>query len=110
MFRIPDSILVVVTLSYKYLFTFARTVEEMHRARKSRLIGGVRRSEARRWAAGRMAVLFLKVQSRCEEIYKAMVSRGFGSAPRMSGLQRLSLADWMAGAVAVAVGVSFLIW
>ena len=66
--------------------------------------------EARQWAAGRMAFLFLKVQSRCEEIFKAMISRGFGSDIKISGLRNLSLGDWAAGAVALSIGTCFLIW
>jgi len=39
-----------------------------------------------------------------------MISRGFGSGARMSGLQKLSARDWMTGAAAFFVGISFLIW
>src|SRR3989304_8865374 len=37
--RIADGFLMIITLSYKYIFIFARTVEDMHLAKKSRLAG-----------------------------------------------------------------------
>lgn len=35
MLKMPDSVLMIITLSYKYVFTFAKTVEDMHFAKKA---------------------------------------------------------------------------
>jgi cobalt ECF transporter T component CbiQ len=96
--RVPDTFLMVVTLSYKYVFIFARTVEEMHFAKKSRLAGGVGAAAARGWVAGRIGLLFRKTQLRCEEIYKAMVARGFSGEVRLAAPGRLRGRDWAWGA------------
>jgi len=107
--KVPDSFLIIVTLSYKYIFIFAKTVEDMHLAKKSRLAGHVSNAEARRWIAGRFAFLFRKTQLRCEEIFKAMVGRGFSDNIRIYGFRRLNLRDWF---TAIALGLigALLLW
>jgi cobalt/nickel transport system permease protein len=107
--KVPDSFLIIVTLSYKYIFIFAKTVEDMHLAKKSRLAGPVSNAEARRWIAGRFAFLFKKTQLRCEEIFKAMVGRGFSDNVRLYGFRRLSLQDWFTGVVLSLIG-ALLLW
>jgi cobalt/nickel transport system permease protein len=106
--KIPDSFLMIVTLSFKYVFIFAKTIEDMHLAKKSRLAGKVSNAEARRWIAGRMAFLFKKSRQRCEEIFKAMLGRGFSNDIKIYGIKKLRAHDWAAGAVLFLVGVLFL--
>ncbi len=107
--KVPDSFLIIVTLSYKYIFIFAKTVEDMHLAKKSRLARQVRNTDARRWIAGRFAFLFKKTQLRCEEIFKAMIGRGFSDNIRLYGFRRLNLRDWSTGIVLCLIG-ALLLW
>jgi cobalt/nickel transport system permease protein len=106
--RVPDAFLVIINLAYKYIFIFARTVEDMYLARKSRQVGAVGDAEARSWIAGRLGLLFRKTQVRCEEIFKAMLSRGFSGEVKLHGFGKLAGRDWAAGGVLAAVGVAFL--
>jgi len=110
MFRVPDTFVMVITLSYKYLFVFTRTVEEIHLAKKSRLLGKVRGREARSWAAERMTFLYRKTQMRYEEIFKVMVARGFTGDVKLYGLRRAAASDWWAAGAALGAGVLFLRW
>ena len=75
--KIADGFLMIITLSYKYIFIFARTAEDMHLAKKSRMVRQVKNNEERKWVAGRIAFIFKRTRLRCEEIYKGMVCRGF---------------------------------
>src|SRR4030043_1791561 len=106
--KVPDSFLMIVTLSYKYVFIFAKTIEDMHLAMKSRLAGKVSNAEGRRWIAGRLALMFKKSQQRCEEIFKAMLGRGFSNNIKFYGVKKLQTRDWVASAVFFIVGVLFL--
>ncbi len=109
-FRVPDAMLMVILLTYKYLFVLVRTVEEMHLARKARLAGDACPWETRRWAAGRLAILFTRTQLRCQEINKAMLARGFSGTVEVSGLGRLTHRDRLAmGMCAVALAVLWLV-
>jgi cobalt/nickel transport system permease protein len=106
--RVPDSFLMVITLSYKYMFIFAKTVEDMHLAKKSRMAGPVSNAEARRWIAGRLGFLFRKTQLRCENIFKAMLGRGFSEDVKIYGVRKLHARDWIAGTALFLTGALFL--
>lgn len=106
--KVPDGFLMIITLSYKYIFIFAKTVEDMHFAKKSRLAGQVSNAEARRWIAGRLAFIFKKTRLRCEEIFKAMLGRGFSDNIKIYGVGKLHARDWAAGITFFFVGVLFL--
>jgi energy-coupling factor transporter transmembrane protein EcfT len=109
-FRVPDVFVVIIALSYKYLFLFSRTVEEMHLARKSRLLGVLPDREARRWVAERLVVLYRKSQARCGGIYQAMVARGFANDVPLRGFRPLEARDWCAATILLGAGGFFLAW
>ncbi|HWR57927.1 MAG TPA: energy-coupling factor transporter transmembrane component T [Thermodesulfovibrionales bacterium] len=105
--RVPDVFLMTIMLSYKYIFIFATTVYNMHLAKKSRLAGTERYAEARRWIAGRIVFIYHKSRQRCEEVFKAMVSRGLSDAVKLRGLPPLSIRDWLAGAGLLIAAIFF---
>jgi len=106
--RVPDSFLMIITLSYKYIFIFAKTIEDMHLAKKSRLSREVNNGDARRWITGRIAFLFIKTRLRCEEIFKAMLSKGFTDEVKLYESRKLNSRDLTTGAVLGIIGVLFL--
>lgn len=107
---VPESFIAVITLSYKYVFAFTRTLEEMHLAKKSRLLGPLDGGQSRRWAAGRIAFIFNRTQGRCEEIFKAMISRGYENRVTLHKFNQLKPGDWATAAAALAVCGCFLLW
>lgn len=107
-FRVPDAILMIITLTYKYIFIFAKTVEDMHLAKKSRMLGEVTKSEARGWIAGRIAFMFRKTQQRCEDVFKAMLGRGFSDTIKLYGFRKMNNLDWAAGFLLFFAGIMFL--
>lgn len=109
MLKVPDTFVIILTLSYKYIFMFAKTVEDIHLAKKSRLASRVSNAEARRWIAGRFAFIFKKTQLRCEEIFKAMVGRGFSDNIRLHGFRQFTSRDWSTGIVLCLIG-ALLLW
>jgi cobalt ECF transporter T component CbiQ len=106
--KVPDTFLMIITLSYKYIFIFAKTVEDMHLAKKSRTVGQVSNAEGRRWVAGGMAFMFKKTRLRCEEIFKAMLSRGFADTIRIYGFRSPQGRDWSVGIALLLIGILFL--
>ena len=107
-FRVPNTFLLIITLSYKYIFVFAKTVENMYLARKSRLVGMVKNDEARMWIAGRIVFLFRKTMARYEEVFSAMVARGFCEEVKLSEFGALSRMDRFFGSFFLLVGIAFL--
>lgn len=97
-FRVPDTALLLLTLTYKYLFIFGTIGKEMYVAKKSRVVGTLSGAHGRAWLAGRIALLFRKSQLRAEEVYKAMVARGFSGTFTLKAGKRMSTQDWLFGA------------
>ena len=98
LFRLPDSILLILTLTYKYVYLFALTITDMYRAKKARLVLGTSASEFRQWSAGRMVTVFRRTERRVDDIYRAMLSRGFSGELRLLAGHALKPLD-MVGAV-----------
>ncbi len=107
-FKVPDAFLMIITLTYKYIFIFAKTVEDMHLAKKSRMVSGVASTEARRWAVGRMSFMFRKTQQRCEDVFKAMLGRGFSDTIRLYGFKKMNKLDKAIGFFLFFAGIIFL--
>ncbi len=106
--KVPDSFLIIITLCYKYIFIFSKTIEDMHLAKKNRIVRELRHTEAREWIAGRMAFIFRKAQLRCEEVFKAMVGRGFSDSIKFYGFRKMRMTDWYAAIFLFLAGIMFL--
>jgi cobalt ECF transporter T component CbiQ len=105
---VPDAFLMVLALTYKYIFLFSKTVEDMHLAKKSRTLFPSSSAESRRWITGRIAHLFLKTKQRYEGIFKAMQARGFSGDFMLHGFGAFQASDWVAGLCFFLFGVIFL--
>jgi cobalt/nickel transport system permease protein len=71
-------------MTYRYLFVFLRLVQDMYRARKSRTIRPFSPAAERNWIASRIGATFKKSMDMSEDIYRAMLSRGFHGEFRSS--------------------------
>lgn len=76
-FRIPQVFVLILGMAHRYVYLLIALIEEIHLAKKSRTIkgGGLRREQ--RWVASRIGFLFGKSRWMAEEVYQAMVARGF---------------------------------
>ena len=106
--KVPDTFLIIISLAYKYIFIFARIVTDMYLAKKSRLVGAVNRAEARDWVAGRIAFLFKKTQLKCDDVFKAMIGRGFSGEIKLYRYRKITGKDWSIGFFLFMVGLLFL--
>jgi energy-coupling factor transporter transmembrane protein EcfT len=77
LFKVPDMFLLVITLTYKFLFILSQTTEETYFALKSRWWKKTKEYEINRIVAGRIAHIFQKSWIKYEEIYRAMIARGY---------------------------------
>lgn len=76
-FGIPDVFIQVFDMTYRYIFLFMKVFEEMHLSLKSRLIKKLDQKMARNWAASRMGHMFKRSLKMSEEVYLAMIARGY---------------------------------
>lgn len=106
--KVPDSFLLVITLALNYIFIFSKTIEDMHLAKKSRMIREASGTKEREWVAGRLAVLFKKSRLRCEEVFNAMLARGFSGTVRLYGFRKMRTADRFTAVFLFSMGLLFL--
>jgi len=109
LFRIPDTFLMIISITYKYIFIFARTVEDIYFSMKSRITGSLSKTEMRELIAGRIAFMFKKSRITCEEVYRAMISRGFSNEAIIYSFNRMELTDWFACVIFLITGIVLLL-
>ena len=105
--RMPDVVVATLAMTQKQILTLLRTVEQIHLARESRTLtlGTTRANRA--WVTERMAFVVRKSMKTADDVYDAMLSRGFTGA--MPSLRRLRIGPatglWLAASVALCAVV-----
>lgn len=105
-FRAPEYLLMILSLSHKYMFIFLKMLRDMHTAKRARLIGT---DDAAGWIAGRIACLFKKTRLRSEDVNKAMAGRGFTGEVKLTRLEQMQNVDVMYGALFLTLWMLLLI-
>jgi cobalt/nickel transport system permease protein len=102
--RVPQVFILLLSMTYRYIFLFFRTANGMFEARKSRVVGRTSGNEQRGWITGSMMSLLNRSFKMSNDVYAAMMARGFTGAIRSYTTYRMQTADWvaLAGAVALA--------
>ncbi len=77
MFKTPGIILLSITLSYKFIFILSRTTAETYLALRSRWIKQSNDIQSSKIIAGRVEFVFRKSLIKYEEVFRAMIARGF---------------------------------
>jgi cobalt ECF transporter T component CbiQ len=101
--RMPDVVVATLGMAQKQILTLLRTVEQTHLARESRTLSRGTARENREWVTERMAFVVRKSLKTADDVYDAMLARGYTGA--MPSLRRLRVgpADWAWMAVSVAL-------
>jgi cobalt/nickel transport system permease protein len=105
--RMPDVVVATLAMTQKQILTLLRTVEQVHLARESRTLTLGTTRENRDWVTERMAFVVRKSMKTADEVYDAMLSRGFtGAMPSLVRL-RMQPRDWVwaAGSIALCVAM-----
>jgi len=107
--RVPVVFVVILGMTYRYIFVMLETARDMFEARQSRLVGRLTASESRRIAASSVGVLLSKSFYLNSEVYLAMQSRGFrGEAYSLDDFV-MRPRDWLALAGFLLVA-AFAFW
>jgi len=76
-FRVPSLFVSVLSMTYRYIFVLLHTVNNMFLARKSRTPGILTARENRKWLGHTLAATMMKSLHISEQVYSAMLSRGY---------------------------------
>lgn len=94
--RVPVVFVVILGMTYRYIFVLLQTAQDMFEARQSRLVGQLEDAERRRMAAASVGVLLGKSLHLSHEVYLAMQSRGFQGEVYTLDDFRMQPRDWVA--------------
>ncbi|HEX8960075.1 MAG TPA: cobalt ECF transporter T component CbiQ [Geobacteraceae bacterium] len=92
-FRVPQSFILVLAMTYRYVALLVRTVAELHEARRSRTVRYLSTGAEQRWVASRMGYLFGKSYRLSQEVHDAMLARGFAGEVKSMELQKAGIND-----------------
>lgn len=112
--RVPDVIVATLAMTQQQIVSLMRTVENIHLARESRMLGAGTTSQNREWVVQRMAFVATKSFKTADDVYDAMLARGFsGDWPTLRRLRATGRdVAWIAGLViccAAAIGADRMI-
>jgi cobalt/nickel transport system permease protein len=102
--RVPQVFVLVLSMTYRYIFLFLHTLNGMFEARKSRVVARLGGGEDRRWITRSMGALMSRSFKMSNDVYAAMLARGFTGEIRTYTTYRMQAADWraLAGTLVVA--------
>jgi cobalt/nickel transport system permease protein len=81
--RVPVVVVVILGMTYRYIFLLLETAREMFESRRSRQVGALPGHERRKMAAATAGVLLGKTVQLSDDVYMAMQSRGFDGEVRL---------------------------
>ena len=100
--RMPDVIVATLAMTQQQIVSLMRTVENVHLARESRMLGAGTAAENRGWVIDRMAFVASKSFKTADDVYDAMLARGFSGDWHTLRRLRMTARDsmWLVGLVA----------
>ena len=107
--RVPATVVVILGMTYRFLFLLLASAHDLFLARRSRAVGTLPPPQARQLVARTTGVLLSKTMATSQQVYLAMVSRGFTGEVRLLEPLAMRRRDWAAVA-ACAVASGLAIW
>jgi cobalt/nickel transport system permease protein len=108
-FRVPQIFILLLSMTYRYIFLFLRSTNGLFEARKSRQVGRTSGKEQRGWISGSMGGLMHRSFKMSNEVYAAMLARGFTGQVRSYNTYQMKGRDWLVLGAAVLIGIAILV-
>lgn len=106
---VPQLFVWLLAVMERYLVVLARVAAEIHLAKLSRVWGAVSLRREQAWAAAGMGELFRNARRLGDDVYLAMLARGYTGEPRLLEASRWQGAEWALLSACLLVG-SLLVW
>ena len=94
-FGVPQVFVLTVSMCYRYLYLFATMVENIFTAVKSRVGVVTHYRHGQKIVAWNIANTWNRTTHMSEEVYMAMVSRGYNGEPRLLSQLHATSKDWV---------------
>lgn len=104
-FKIPQVFVMTSGICYRYIYLFVEIIENTYLAIKSRVGTGIHYKKGRHIVAWNVASLWQRSYQLNEDVYKAMLSRGYRGEPLVLNDFKARAADylWLAGVIALSI-------
>jgi cobalt/nickel transport system permease protein len=109
-FRLPVILVVIVGMTYRYIFLLLQTARDMFEAREARLVGTLQPSDRRRLAAASAGVLLGKSLQLSGDVHMAMQARGFRGEVHILDDPQMRLQDWFPLAAFAGTACAAIWW
>jgi cobalt/nickel transport system permease protein len=106
---VPQVFVLLLSMTYRYIFLFLHMANGLFEARKSRTVGRTGGKEQRRWISGSLGCLMNRSFKMSNDVYAAMSARGFTGHVRTYSAYRMTATDWTALALSIAIAVAAVV-
>jgi len=93
--HVPDVFILILGMTYRYIYLLLHTANDMFLSRKSRVVGQMDGAEDRRMMAAISGTLLSKSLNMSSEVYLAMQSRGFRGTMITLKPFKMQVRDWL---------------
>jgi len=94
-FKIPQVFVMTLGMCYRYIYLFVSMIEDTFRAIKSRVGVSVHYKSGQNIVAWNIAFLWSRSLKLNEEVYRAMLSRGYTGEARVLDEFKVQVKDWL---------------
>ncbi|HXZ04989.1 MAG TPA: cobalt ECF transporter T component CbiQ [Ktedonobacteraceae bacterium] len=106
---VPQVFILLLSMTYRYIFLFLHTANGMFEARKSRTVGRTYGNEHRRWISGSTGYLMNRSFKMSNDVYAAMAARGFTGEIRSYSDYHMTATDWIALVATIGIAVASVV-
>ncbi len=107
--HVPQVFVLILSMTYRYIFLFLHATNGLFLARKSRIVARTSGAEQRRWIAGSMGALTGRAFKMSGDVYSAMTARGFNGEMRVYAADRIAATDVLAVVLTVCIAVAAIV-
>jgi energy-coupling factor transporter transmembrane protein EcfT len=107
--RVPDVFILILGMTYRYIYLLLRLANDMFLSRKSRVVGRLSSAEERRMMAATTATLLSRSLNLSSEVYLAMQSRGFRGQVVSLKPFKMQRRDWAWGGMLLAASLAAIL-
>jgi len=94
-FRVPDVFVMTLSMCYRYVYLFMEIIEDTYIAIKSRVGAKIHYKRGQRVVASSIAFLWQRTYQLNEDVYKAMLARGYRGEPVVLNDFKIKTRDWL---------------
>jgi cobalt/nickel transport system permease protein len=105
---VPKVFILLLSMTYRYIFLFLRQVNGIFEARRSRTVGRTSGGEGQKWISGTVGSLMHRSFKMSNDVYAAMLARGFTGEIRSYSQFHFTAGDFSAIALAIVFSISII--